>query len=82
MDIKNIDEVESLIQKYREVMAAKNKINDIIGPDGGENEEFGLTDASSHQLIYLPEMKADVLEAIEGVLNDRYDKIVKRLGEI
>jgi len=81
VDTKNIDEAEKLIQKYREIMEAKNKIKGVFADDD-DGDEFGLIDMSSQVLICLPNMRADVLEAIDGVLNDRYDKVVKKLKEI
>ena len=82
MNIDSIDEVESLIRKYRKVMAAKSKIETISGEDGGDAEEFTLIDKDSQVEICLHNLKTEALEGIESVLNDQHDKIVARLREI
>ena len=82
MKIENLDEVESLAKKYRKVMAAKKQIEEITGKDGGLSESFVLIDEDTSLKIVLHDLKAEVYEAIEGVLNAQHDKIVARFREI
>lgn len=82
MEVKDIGEAETLIEKYRNVMAAKNDIGEIAGRDGGASETFQIQDNDTGVRVGLYGMKAEIVEGINRVLDERYDKIVSRLKEI
>ena len=82
MNLDNIDEAENLIDKFRMVQAAKASIQRMTGEDGGGYETFAIVEKDTGIEIELPSLKVEVLESIDGVLNDQYDKIAARLREI
>ena len=82
MDIKDIDEAEALIRKYRVVMKANKSIETINDEQGGASDSFVLTDIETGVDIFLPDLKEETMEAINDVLNSQYDKIVARLKEL
>ena len=82
MNLENINEAEQLIEKLRNVQAAKASIQAMTGEDGGRHETFVLVEKDSQIEVELPHLKGDVASAIESVLNEQYDKITARLREI
>lgn len=83
MDIKNIDKAEELIGYYRDVMGSKVQLQHFIEDhDDKDDEVLLLINYQTDAEIKFKDLNAGLIDAIESVLNDRYDSIVHQLKQL
>jgi len=82
MKLENINEVEKLIIQFRKIKVAKKAIGKLSGEAESNNGHFMLTDLETGVDICLHDIKDEVLEAIDMVLNVNYDRISAELRKL
>lgn len=80
MNIECIDEVEQLIQQFRDIQAANAALTEIR--EHASDDCFAIRDESTLHTIELPGMKTEIVAAIQAIVDDKYAGIMRRLDEI